>query len=202
MAAHYYNSEPAKQIVTPIISDDEDSDDDDDRPLPLTDREYESSDEDDNETDARADKSAATKSKPTYTSILQGTKTSTKARFDPKMDTLNINVAHHKWGHHGEVRLRGMASSRGMQLVGKLKECDAYGAIKTKAAPIPKSTDSDKKEAKDIGERLSVDITGPFPLTATRWHKPIRNKLYWYGISDQYSGKMLTAFQYSKEIIW
>ena len=90
-----------------------------------------------------------------------------------------------------------MASSRGMQLVGKLKECDACEAVKTKAAPIPKSTDSDKK-ANNIGERLFVDITGPFLLTATKWHKAIHNKLYWYGISDQYSGKMLTIFQYSK----
>ena len=59
------------------------------------------------------------------------------------MDTLNItNVEHHKkWGHHGKTRLQGMAGSRGMRLVGKLKECDACGAIKAKAAPIPKSTD-------------------------------------------------------------
>ena len=204
LVAHYHTSESVKQIATPIISDDEDSDDENDEPPPLTDRAYESSDdedsddEDDIEIDAHADTSAATKAKPTYASILKGTKTNTKVRFDPKMDTLNINVAHHQWGHHGEARLRGMASSRGMRLVGKLKECDACGAVKAKAASIPKSTNSDKK-AKDIGERLFVDITGPFPLTATRWHKAIRNKLYWYGISDQYSGKMLTAFQFSKD---
>ena len=59
-----------------------------------------------------------------------------------------------------------VAISRGIRLVGKLEECDSCGAVKVKAAPIPKSTDSDKK-AKDIGERLFVDITGPFPLTAT-----------------------------------
>ena len=126
----------------------------------------------------------------------------TKVRFDPKMDTLNINVAHHKWGHHaGEARLQGMASSRGILLVGTLKECDVCGTVITrKAAPIPKSTDSDKK-VKDIGERLFVDmITGPFPLTAMRWHKAIRDKLYWYGKSDQeYSRKMLTSFQYLKD---
>ena len=112
MVAHYYNSEPAKQITTPIISDDEDSDDEDDRPPPLTDQEYESSDdkesddEDVIETNARADESATTEAKPTYASVfIKGTKTSTKVRFDPKLDTLNINVAHHQWGHHGEARL-------------------------------------------------------------------------------------------------
>ena len=125
LVANYYNSEPAKETGTPIISDDEDSDDKDDGPPPLTDREYEecsddkdSDDEDENETNERAEKSAATKSKPTYASILKGTKTNTKVRFDPKMDTLNINVTRHKWGHHGEARLQGMASLRGMRLVG------------------------------------------------------------------------------------
>ena len=82
LVARYYNSEPAKQIATPMISDDKDSDDKDNGPRPLTDREYESSDDKDSddkdeiETDARADKSAATKAKPTHASILKGTKTS------------------------------------------------------------------------------------------------------------------------------
>ena len=48
---------------------------------------------------------AATKPKPTYASVMKGTRMQRKVRFDPKMDTLNINMAHHKWGHHGEARL-------------------------------------------------------------------------------------------------
>ena len=55
------------------------------------------------------------------------------------------------------------------------------------------------KKASAVGERLFVDITGPFPLTATHWHKATRNKLFWYGVSDQFSGKMITSFQYSKK---
>ena len=58
LVAHYYNSKPANQTATPIISDDEDSDDEADGPPSLTDRAYESSDdedsddEDENETNA------------------------------------------------------------------------------------------------------------------------------------------------------
>ena len=60
-----------------------------------------------------------------------------------------------------------MARAKGSRLVGKLKECDACGAVKAKAAPIPKSTDSNKK-SKDAGEQLFVDAAGPIPLTATK----------------------------------
>ena len=49
-------------------------------------------------------------------------------------------------------------------------------------------------------ERWSMKVSRWMPMTRiTRKLKAIRNKLYWYGISDQYSGKMLTAFQYWKD---
>ena len=90
-----------------------------------------------------------------------------------------------------------MARAKNIRLVEKLLPCNACGAVKAKAALILQTTDESKK-AKDVGERLFVDISSPFPLTATKWHKSIRNKLFWYGISDQYSGKMLSSFQFSK----
>ena len=112
----------------------------------------------------------------------------------------NLKKPQHKWGHHGEERLHGMAKAKGICLVGKLQDCDACEAIKAKSTPIPKKTD-EGKTAKDVGESLFVDITGPFLLlTATKWHKSIRNKMYcMYRILDQYSGKMLTSFQHTKD---
>ena len=91
--------------------------------------------------------------------------------------TMNINDAHHKYGHHGEARLRGIAKIKGSRLVGNLTECDACGVIKAKVASIPHTIDHVKK-ASDIGERLFVDISGPFQFTTTKWHRDVRNKLY------------------------
>ena len=110
----------------------------------------------------------------------------------------SINEAHHKWGHHGEERLRKMAETKGLRLTGKLEECDSCGIVKAKAKPIPKQTDESKK-ASNVGERQFINITGPFPLTGTKWHRAIRNKLYWYGMSDQKSGKMISSFQFNKD---
>ena len=117
---------------------------------------------------------------------------------EPKLPAMKYSDAHHKWGHHGEERLRKMAKTKGLRLIGKMEPCDACGIVKVKAKPISTTSDPSKK-ATDVGERLFVDITGPFPLTATKWHKATRNKLFWYGISDQFSGKMISAFNYNKQ---
>ena len=114
----------------------------------------------------------------------------------PKLPTMKYCDAHHKWGHHGDERLRKMAASKGLRLIGKMEPCNACGIVKVKAKPIPTTSDINKK-ATDIGERLFVDITGPFPLTATKWHRTTRNKLFWYGISDQFSSKMISSFNYN-----
>ena len=187
LIANYTTDNITRSVDTAIISDDEDSDDEDTNLLAKS-------------TNDTTENSGAPKKtppgNPTYATIVKrNIGTIPKVSFE--LQTLNINDAHHKWGHHGEERLRGMAKAKGYRLVGKIKDCDACGAIKAKATPIPHVTDP-KKKATDIGERLFVDITGPFPLTATKWHKSISNKLFWYGISDQYSGKMLTSFQYTK----
>ena len=116
---------------------------------------------------------------------------------EPKLLPYPMNEAHDKWGHFGEKRLRKMATLKGFRLVGKITACDACGLVKTKASPIAKSS-PDEKKAKEVGERLYVDITGPFPLTGGKWHKSIRNKMFWYGMSDEFSGKMISSYQYEK----
>ena len=114
-----------------------------------------------------------------------------------KLETMNANDAYHKWGNKAEEKLRAMGKLIGLRLVGKLKPCDSFGLIKTKSKPILTVSDPFKK-ANEVGERLFVEITGQFPLTATRWYEATRNKLFWYGVYH-FSGKMVTSFQHSKK---
>ena len=48
---------------------------------------------------------------------------------------------------------------------------------------------------------MGLDISGPFPLTGGKWNKAIKEKLYWYGLSDHYSKKMLMNFGNNKSQI-
>lgn len=47
--------------------------------------------------------------------------------FDKDVD---INVVYNQWGHHGERRLRKMASVHGFRLTSILNPCDACGIVK------------------------------------------------------------------------
>lgn len=91
----------------------------------------------------------------------------------PKLVLFQMNEAHDKWGHFGEVRLQKMATFKGLHLIGKLIACDARDLMKTKASPISKSSPEEKK-SKEIGERLYVDFTVPFRLTGGKWHTSIQ----------------------------
>ena len=44
-----------------------------------------------------------------------------------------------------------------------------------------------------------MDISSPFPFTSGKNHKSIKQKLFWYGLIDFYSGKMLHSFHYNKK---
>ena len=113
------------------------------------------------------------------------------------LGTYPYNVFHDKFGHFGEARLRKMAKMKGFKLTGEIVPCDACGIVKSKAHPILKSSNPDSKATK-VGERLYMDISGPFPLTSGRKHQPLKNKLYWYGIVDEFSGKMISSFHFKK----
>ena len=105
---------------------------------------------------------------------------------------------HDKFGHHGDVKLRLIAQRLGYKLIGKPKSCDACNLIKAKAKSIPKIT---KSVATKVGERVGLDITGPFPMTSGINHRPINQKLYWFGIIDHYSKKMINAFHCRKDAL-
>ena len=48
---------------------------------------------------------------------------------------------------------------------------------------------------------MGLDISGPLPLTGGKWNKAIKEKLYWYGLSDHYSKKILMNFGHNKSQI-
>jgi hypothetical protein len=173
-----------------VISDDEDSSEDvDDMKMPeLIKRVCNDDSDSEDEDEEPVKEKPKEKSKVTFRDALVD---------EPKLLPYPMNEAHNKWGHFGEMTLRKMATLKGLRLVGNFTACDACGLIKTKASPIAKSS-PDEKKAKEVGERLYVDITGPFPLTGGKWHKSIRNKMFWYGMSDEFSGKMISSFQYEK----
>ena len=207
LIANYTVESP--KVPVPMVSDDEDTDDEM-PPLVSRDADDEDSDSDSEEEETPLLLPPIARKKVRFVSdAVTNAKakdklpktTTTKYRdallSKPKLPTMKYCDAHHKWGHHGDERLRKMAASKGLRLIGKMEPCNACGIVKVKAKPIPTTSDINKK-ATDIGERLFVDITGPFPLTATKWHRTTRNKLFWYGISDQFSGKMISSFNYNK----
>jgi len=101
---------------------------------------------------------------------------------------IDINVAHDQWGHHGERRLKEMASVYGFRLTGKLNPCDACGIAKASQTRISKST---KIKATMPGERLFMDTTGPFS-------ECLPNHKYLHGAVDDFSDKMFAQFSGTK----
>jgi len=101
---------------------------------------------------------------------------------------IDMNVAHNQWGHHGERRLKEMASVYGFRLTGKLNPCDACGIAKACQTRISKST---KIQATMPGERLFIDTTGPFS-------ECLLNHKYLHGAVDDFSGKMFARFSGTK----
>ena len=81
------------------------------------------------------------------------------------MQKIDCIVVHDKWGHHHKEKTKLLAKNRGHVLIGTLKSCNACAIVKTKAIKIPKST---KVPTKKLGEKMSLDIYGPFPLTNGR----------------------------------
>ena len=108
----------------------------------------------------------------------------------------NYNEFHDKMGHHGEEMLCFWAKQLGYQLVGERNACDACNLVKTKARAIPKVT---KNPSTHVGERVGLDISGPFPLTSGVFSRSIQHKLFWYGMTDHYSSKMISAFGHTKK---
>ena len=109
---------------------------------------------------------------------------------------MDINVAHDKFGHDGEKKLRAMAKSKSISLTGELTSCDACSSIKAKSHPISRTS---HHVASHPNEHMFLDTTGPFSVrTGTRGRYM---NLYMFGLCDKFSSKMLIKFGSEKSEI-
>ena len=91
--------------------------------------------------------------------------------------TLDINVAHGLLGHPDNRTVKAMAAKQGWTLTGNVKPCGSCALAKARAKAVPKST---LTKAKSPGERLFLDISGPYSDSLNQ------NK-YWLRIVDDYT---------------
>ena len=91
--------------------------------------------------------------------------------------TLDINVAHGLLGHPDTRTVKAMAAQQGWTLTGTVKPCGSCALAKARAKAVPKST---LTKAKDPGERLFLDISGPYSDSLSQ------NK-YWLRIVDDHT---------------
>ncbi len=76
------------------------------------------------------------------------------------MRKCDINAAHRFWGHLHEANLRRKAEIECLTLTGKLEPCEACCAGKMQRRSVHKI--STYTRAKEFGERIYMDTTGPF----------------------------------------
>jgi hypothetical protein len=111
----------------------------------------------------------------------------------------DINDFHDQYGHKSERVLLKTAEANKVELTGTLKKCDSCAIVKVKRTPVKHSTDAISTY---VGERMYLDISGPFNIRKTLddpYKTEERGNLYWMGLSDQYSSKMLMSFGTTKD---
>jgi hypothetical protein len=105
---------------------------------------------------------------------------------------LDINEAHQKFGHMSEKMLQLTAKRYNIVLKGKLQLCPACLLYKATHRQVKKTT---LMKATYPGERIHMDVSGPFPNTLGG-HK------YWVMFKDQYSGTAWNVFIPSKTKVY
>ena len=89
---------------------------------------------------------------------------------------MDIHVFH-RYSHMGEQLLFITYNALGVMLTGTLKVCDGCAQSKAKECAVRKDTYT---RLLQLGERIFVDTTGPFPeILIGNWH--------WIGVVDDYS---------------
>ena len=91
--------------------------------------------------------------------------------------TLEINIAHSLLRHPDTKTVTAMAAEHGWTLTGTVKPCGCCELSKARAKVMPKRT---MTKAKQQGERLFLDISGPYSDSLNQ------NK-YWLKIVDDYT---------------
>ena len=121
--------------------------------------------------------------------VLNATKNEGNVAEQPTK--VNWNVAHESLGHISEEHIRKLAKMRNWQLTGTLRPCAACAYAKSQQAKVSKTT---KTRAEKQGERLFVDIGGPYTGTP-------RNSKFWLMVVDDFSRKKWSYYLKSKDDI-
>ncbi|KAI2508276.1 PIF1-like helicase [Fragilaria crotonensis] len=88
--------------------------------------------------------------------------------------TLDINIAHGLLGHPDTRTVKAMAVRQNWTLTGTVQPCGSCALAKARAKAVPKTT---MTKAKLPGERLFLDISGPFSDS-------LNSNRYWLRIVD------------------
>ena len=89
---------------------------------------------------------------------------------------MDINIAHARMAHANEEVLRKTLMQANIKPTGNLLSCGPCKLHKAKMKAIPKSASS----ALHSGERLHMDLSGPY-------HGTITKDVYWVKFKDQFS---------------
>ena len=119
--------------------------------------------------------------------LLKGKDTTT---VHSRNRTLDINTAHDIYGHIEEAALRTTLKSLNVELTGKLLLCEGCALAKAKARKVSKMSHT---KAEHAGERLYVDISGPYK-------KSIIGSDYWVLVVDEHTQTSPGAFSRKRKV--
>jgi hypothetical protein len=100
------------------------------------------------------------------------------------LTTIDINEAHDKMGHTGEVLIKKTLKTVGCKVTGTLASCEGCAFAKAKQRAVSKTT---SMRAIEPGQRVFLDMSGSFEATT------LGNK-YMIQVVDDFSRFGLVAF--------
>jgi hypothetical protein len=109
----------------------------------------------------------------------------------PAPKKIDINDAHELYGHVSDGPLKASLLARNYVVVGTKKSCEACAYAKAKAKGVSKTP---KKPADIKGERLYLDISGPYKKT-------VKGSQFWILIVDDKTRKAWSFFVPRKSLI-
>jgi hypothetical protein len=98
--------------------------------------------------------------------------------------SLNINISHGLLGHPDTRTVKAMAARQNWTLTGTVLPCGSCALAKARAKAVPKTM---LTKAKQPGERLFLDISGPFSDS-------LNSNRYWLRIVDDYTSFCWDSF--------
>ena len=128
--------------------------------------------------------------KTSHDDVDDSAKKDEKKKLEPAVK-IDINDAHELYGHVSDGPLRAILEQRNYVIVGDMKTCEPCAYAKAKAKGVSKKP---KEPAKEKGERLYLDISGPYKNT-------IKGSKFWVLVVDDKTRKAWSFFVKKKNDI-